>query len=371
MAKHNEGMLHAYAVIMAGGGGTRLWPLSRQSRPKQMLTLIEERSLFQIAVQRLQALLPPERILVVTSQQQAAELKTHAPELPAENYILEPQPRGTAAAIGLAAAALGGRDPQAVMIVLTADHYIGNEAGFHRYLEAAVALAQTGPLVTLGIQPTFAATQYGYIQMGESLGEFGGFVAHKVKRFKEKPNEDEAQAMIAAGDHAWNSGMFIWTIERIMQEFAQQMPDLHATLHKVAAAINTPAYAGVIEHEWPRIAAQTIDYGVMEHAANVAVIPAKELAWNDVGSWTSLFEVLPADTNGNLGLHPHHHDLDSHNSLVHGASNAAERLIVTVGVKDLVVVDTGDVLLICSRERAQDVRKVIEALKEKGLQRYL
>lgn len=371
MPKHTEGMLHAYAVIMAGGGGTRLWPLSRQSKPKQMLTLIEERSLFQIAVQRLQALLPPERILVVTSQQQAAELKAHAPELPAENYILEPQPRGTAAAIGLAAAALSQRDPQAVMIVLTADHYIGNEAGFHRYLEAAVALAQTGPLVTLGIQPTFAATQYGYIQLGESLGEFGGFVAHKVKRFKEKPNQQEAEGMIAAGDHAWNSGMFIWTIERIMQEFAQQMPDLYTTLQAVAAAMGTPGYADVIAHEWPRIAAQTIDYGVMEHAANVAVIPAKELAWNDVGSWTSLFEVLPADTNGNLALHPHHHDLDSHNSLVHGASNTAERLIVTVGVKDLVVVDTGDVLLICTRERAQDVRKVIEVLKEKGLQKYL
>ncbi|MCW5873891.1 MAG: mannose-1-phosphate guanylyltransferase [Anaerolineales bacterium] len=364
-------MQHAYAVIMAGGGGTRLWPLSRQSRPKQMLTLIEERSLFQIAVQRLQALLPPERILVVTSQQQADELKTHAPELPAENYILEPQPRGTAAAIGLAAAALGQRDPQAVMIVLTADHYIGNESGFHRYLEAAVELAQAGPLVTLGIEPTFAATQYGYIQMGASLGEFSGYVAHQVKRFKEKPNVEEAEAMLASGDHVWNSGMFIWTIERILQEFAEQMPDLHTTLQKVSAAWGTPQFDEVIAHEWPRIAAQTIDYGVMEHATNVAVIPAKELAWNDVGSWTSLFDVLPADANGNLALHPYHHDLDSHNSLIHGASNTPERLIVTVGVKDLVVVDTGDVLLICSRERAQDVRQVIEALKEKGLQRYL
>ena len=149
------------------------------------------------------------------------------------------------------------------------------------------------------------------------------------------------------------------------------MPDLHATLQAVAAAMGTADYDGVIAHEWPRIAAQTIDYGVMEHATNVAVIPAKELAWNDVGAWTSLFEVLPADANGNLALHPYHHDLDSHNSLVHGASNTGERLIVTVGIKDLVVVDTGDVLLICSREHAQDVRQVIEALKEKGLQQYL
>jgi mannose-1-phosphate guanylyltransferase len=360
---------HTYAVIMAGGGGTRLWPLSRQSRPKQMLPLIEERTLFQIAVQRLSGLFPPERILVVTSRQQAAELQTQAPELPAENYLIEPQPRGTAAAIGLAAAALAARDSQAIMAVLTADHYIGNEAGFHHCLQAAVQVAESGRLVTLGIMPTFAATQYGYIHMGKSLGHFDGFEAFEVTRFKEKPNLEEAERLLASGDHVWNSGMFIWQTSRIMAEFQRQMPELYAAVEALRAAWGKAEFAGLLEHEWPRIAAQTIDYGVMEQAENVAVIPAAELAWNDVGSWTSLFEVLKADGQGNLVLHDEHLDLDSWNSLVH--SNGQKRMIVTVGVKDLVVVDTGDVLLICARDHAQDIRKVIEALKEKGLQHYL
>lgn len=360
---------NTFAVILAGGGGTRLWPLSRQSRPKQMLPLIEERTLFQVAVQRLRTLFPADHILVVTSMEQSAELQGQAAELSQENFLVEPQPRGTAAAIGLAAAYLQAQHPGAVMAVLTADHYIGNEDGFHRVLEAAIQLAESGKLVTLGIAPTFAATQYGYIHMGASLGIFDGFEAFEVERFKEKPDEAEAQKLVADGRHAWNSGMFIWQVERIWDEFERQMPELAKALSKIRAAWGKPDFEKILNYEWPRIAAQTIDYGIMEHAKDVAVIPAKELAWNDVGSWTSLFEVLKADGQGNLVLHDLHLDLDSWNSLVH--SNSQERMIVTVGVKDLVVVDTGDVLLICSRERSQDLRKVIELLKEKGLQRYL
>lgn len=360
---------NTYAVIMAGGGGTRLWPLSRLSRPKQMLPLIEERTLFQIAVQRLSSLLPRERILVVTSAGQAAELKIQAPELLEENFLIEPLPRGTAAAIGLASTYLQTKDAGATMVVLTADHYIGNEAGFHHCLEAAVELAQQGKLVTLGVHPEYAATQYGYIHMGKSLGLFSGLEAFEVLRFKEKPAQDEAEKLIADGEHAWNSGMFIWKVDRIAEEFKAQMPDLFAALEKIQKMWGGADFQKTLEYEWPRIASQTIDYGIMEHAKDVAVISAKELGWNDVGSWTSLFEVLKTDEQGNLILHDQHFDLDSWNSLVH--SNGQERMIVTVGVKDLVVVDTGDVLLICSRDRAQDIRKVLELLKEKGLQRYL
>jgi mannose-1-phosphate guanylyltransferase len=360
---------NVFAVIMAGGGGTRLWPLSRASRPKQMLPLIEERTLFQVAVQRLRSLFPPERILVVTGADHANELKAQAPELLSENFLLEPQPRGTAAAIGLAAACLRATHPGAIMVVLTADHYIGNEVGFHACLEAAAELAEQGKLVTLGIHPEYAATQYGYIHMGKPLGTFSGQPAFEVVRFKEKPAKEEAEKLVADGEHAWNSGMFIWKADRIAEEFQKQMPDLFAALEKVQKAWDTTALQQTLDHEWPRIAAQTIDYGVMENAKNVAVIPGKDLGWNDVGSWTSLFDVLKPDGQGNVVLHREHFDLDSWNSLVH--SNGQERMIVTVGVRDLVVVDTGDVLLICSRERAQDLRKVIELLKEKGLQRYL
>lgn len=358
-----------YAVIMAGGGGTRLWPLSRQSRPKPMLKLIDDYTLFQMAVKRLETLFPPERILVVTNQPYSIELRRQSPELLEENFLLEPEPRGTAPAIGLAAAYLGKHDPQAVMAVLTADHYIGNEAEFRRHLLAAKELADKGLLVTLGIEPTYASTLYGYIQMGESLEPAGSYPAYKVHRFKEKPDAAEAQRMLDAGNYAWNSGMFVWKAERILAEFAAHMPGLHAALEKISAAWSRPDFADVLNYEWPRIAAQTIDYGVMEHAKDVIVIPAKGMEWNDVGSWPSLFEVLGADEHGNLVRHELHLDFESHNSLVHG--NGTDRMIVTVGVQDLVVVDTGDVLLICSKERSQDLRKVIELLKEKGLQKYL
>lgn len=358
-----------FAVILAGGGGTRLWPLSRQARPKQMLPLIEDRTLFQIAIQRLGDLFSPERILVVTSAEQSVELQAQAPELNSANFLVEPQPRGTASAIGLAAAFLQANHPGAVMVVLTADHYIGNEDNFHRALEAAIELAETGKLVTLGIHPEYAATQYGYIQMGKFLGEFQGYGAYEVLRFKEKPDLAEAERLVASSDHAWNSGMFVWQVARIWAEFQRQMPDLHRALELIREAWGGPDHQKVFNHEWPRVANQTIDYGIMEHAANVAVIPAKDIAWNDVGSWSALFEVLTVDGQGNLIITEKHLGIDSHNSLIH--SNGQDRMIVTVGVSDLVVVDTGDVLLICSKERSQDLRKVIEHLKENGLQRYL
>lgn len=358
-----------YAVIMAGGGGTRLWPLSRQATPKQLLPLIADSTLFQTALKRLQRVFSPEHILVVTNQQQAARLQEQAPELKPENFLLEPQPRGTAAAIGLAAAYLQARDPGAVMAVLTADHYIGNEAEFERYLLAARQLAEQGHLVTLGIEPSYAATQFGYIQLGAALAEVDGYTAYKAQRFKEKPAAAEAEAMLVEGGYAWNSGMFIWQVARIWQEFQRHMPELHEALEKISAAWNQTDFATVLAYEWPRIAAQTIDYGVMEQAADVAVIPARDMAWNDVGSWSSLFEVLEVDASGNLVLSERHLDIDSRNVLIH--SNGQERMVVTVGVENMVVVDTGDVLLICSKERAQDLRKVIELLKEKGLQQYL
>ncbi|MEX2143467.1 MAG: mannose-1-phosphate guanylyltransferase [Anaerolineales bacterium] len=358
-----------FAVILAGGGGTRLWPLSRQARPKQMLHLVDDHSLFQMAVRRLENLFPPERILVVTNAQQAVELKQQVPELSAENFLLEPQPRGTAAAIGLAAAFLQKQRPGAVMAVLTADHYIANQAEFQSHMLAAQELAVDGHLVTLGVEPTYPATQFGYIQMGEPLGEVGGYPAFRVQRFKEKPETAEAQHMLEAGHFAWNSGMFIWKTERIWEEFRQHLPDLYEALEAISAAWLQPDFEQVLNELWPRIASQTIDYGVMEHADDVVVIPAKGLGWNDVGSWSSLFEVMTVNGDGNVIIHDQHYSLDSHNSLVHG--HEKDRIIVTLGVEDLVVVDTGDVLLICSKNRSQDLRKVIDLLKEKGLQKYL
>ena len=351
-----------YAVIMAGGGGTRLWPLSREAHPKQMLRLLSDRSLFQTSVQRLEGIFPPERILVVTVKDQAADLKRQVPDIPEENFLLEPLPRGTAPVVGLGAVALQRRDPQAVMAILTADHYIGNEDRFRRLLTAAYDVAQDDFLVTLGIEPTFPATGYGYIQRGELLGTYRDLGVYGVDRFREKPDQEQAEKMLAAGDHSWNSGMFVWRVKRILEEFSRQMPQLHQTLAEIGQAWDIPEGQQVLENLWPDIEKETIDYGIMEAAQQVAVIPAEGLNWSDVGSWDSLFEVLPGDEAGNIVMGGQHIGLDTRDSLVY--VDRERRLIVTIGVEDLVVVDTDDVLLVCRKDQAQNVRQIVDRLSE-------
>jgi mannose-1-phosphate guanylyltransferase len=355
---------HFYAVIMAGGGGTRLWPLSRQKRPKQMLRLFDERTLFQTSVERLQGLFPPDHIYVVTVRDQADELHKQTPEIPDENFLIEPMPRGTASVVGLAAVALQQRDPHAVMAVLTADHFIEDEARFRQYLNTALKVAQDGFLVTLGIQPTSPSTGFGYIQRGELLGHYDDLSAFRVLRFTEKPDEQRAEQMLSSGEHSWNSGMFIWRVDRIMEEFEWQMPELVKVLEKIAGDWNTAQQETTLLDLWPQIQPETIDYGIMENADQVAVIPASGLGWNDVGSWDSLFDVLPSDESGNIIMGGAHIGLDTHQSLVYMQED--RRLIVTIGVEDLVLVDTGDVLLVCHKDQAQRVRQVVKKLEEKG-----
>ena len=353
-----------YAVIMAGGGGTRLWPLSRAAQPKQMLKLIDDQSLFQVAVNRLAGEFPPERILVVTVADQATELQSQAPQIPGENFILEPMPRGTASVIGLAGVVLQHRDPRAVMAVLTADHFIGNEVKFLQLLESAYMVAKDGYLVTLGIEPTSPATGYGYIHQGEKIGKYSQLNAYQVLQFKEKPDRVQAQAMLDSGDHAWNSGMFVWQVNEIMGEIARQMPDLASRLDSISQAWNTPDAASVISQQWPEITPQTIDYGIMEGARKVAVIPAEGLRWNDVGSWDSLFDVYEPDRDGNILQGGKHIGRNTRGTLIF--QNRDDRLIVTIGVENLVVVDTGDVLLVCQKDDAQQVRQIVSQLREAG-----
>lgn len=353
-----------YAVIMAGGGGTRLWPLSRAAQPKQMLKLIDDQSLFQIAVSRLAGDFPPARILVVTIAEQAAELQTQAPQIPPENFIIEPMPRGTASVIGLAGVVLGHRAPDAVMAVLTADHFIGNEEKFLQLLGAAYQVAQDDYLVTLGIEPTSPATGYGYIHQGQKIGLYSKLNAYQVLKFKEKPDRAQAEALLISGDHAWNSGMFVWQVEQIMEEFALQMPDLSTRLNRISQTWNTPDFEAVINQEWPKINPETIDYGIMEGAQRVAVIPAEGLRWNDVGSWDSLFDVFQPDQDGNIVRGGKHIAQDTSGTLVF--QNQDQRLIVTIGVENLVLVDTGDVLLVCQKDDAQNVRQIVNQLRAAG-----
>jgi mannose-1-phosphate guanylyltransferase len=362
-------MEHTYAVIMAGGGGTRLWPVSRKKSPKQLLPLLGEETLFQSTVNRLVDLFPPERILVVTVEGQAREMRIQVPAIPAENYLIEPAPRGTASAVGLAAAVLRTRDPEAVMAVLPSDHFIRNTDLFHYLLRAAFEVANQGYLVTLGITPVSPTTAYGYIRRGEALRDGFKYPVYKVQRFIEKPDHKTAQEMLRSGDHSWNSGMFVWRADVILSEIGKHLPALASALDEISQAWGTARQNEILKARWRELKSETIDYGVMERAERVAVLPAGGLGWNDVGSWDTLFDVLFPDRDGNVSVGAQHLAMETNNTLVY--SRDSDRLIVTIGLDDTVVVDSGDVLLICKADQAQKVREVVERLKKNKQEKYL
>lgn len=362
-------MEHTYAVIMAGGGGTRLWPISRKETPKQLLPLLGKDSMFQSTVARLEKLFPHDRILVVTVEEQARVMQEQVPSIPKENYLIEPAPRGTASVVALAAAVLQKRDPQAVMAIQTADHHIRNQDLFQYLLHTAFEVAEKGYLVTLGITPTYPSTGYGYIQQGEPLEGGYKYPVYMVRSFKEKPDEATAQQLLRSGDHSWNSGMFVWRTDIILAEIKRQMPELSHAVNEIASAWNTPQKGDVIQELWYDLQSQTVDYGVMEKAERVAVLPAGGLGWSDVGSWDSLFEVLLPDMNGNVAANAQHLGLDTHNTLVYSMND--QRLIVTIGMDDIVVVDAGDVLMVCKTDQSQKVKNVVEHLKKHNQEKYL
>jgi len=360
---------HFYAVIMAGGGGTRLWPLSRQLKPKQMLRLFGDRTLFQVAVDRLSGVIPPGHTYVVTIASQVAELKVQAPEIPEANFILEPMPKGTASVVGLAAIYLTSQDPDAIMAVLTAEHFIGDVAEFQKTLKACCAQAEKGQLVTIGIPPSYAATGYGYLHRGEPVESASGCPVYRVAAFKEKPDETAASAMVSDGQHDWNSGMFFWRADRILEEMHGLMPELYAGLSLISAHLGMVDQQHITQEIWSSLKNETIDFGVMEKAAKTVVIPSPGLGWSDVGSWESLFDVLPVDEQGNLTLHARRLDFDTSQTLV--CSTVPDRLIVTMGLSRMIIVDTPDALLVCDREDAKQLRRLVAYLKDNGYEIFL
>ncbi len=359
-------MEHFYALIMAGGTGTRLWPLSRENRPKQVLPLIGDRSMFQIAVERLAPLFMPDRIFVVAGRDQANLLHAQESGILEHNFVVEPMGRGTAPAIALSAIHLRRRDPAAVMAVLTADHYIADEAGFRRALLAAGKIAQQGYLVTLGVTPDYASTGYGYIERGDPVESVDDVLAYAVVAFREKPSQEVAERFLADGRHSWNSGMFIWRVDRFLSELSHAMPEFFTQLEEIDRALGAPEEVDTLARVWPRVASQTVDYGVMEKARGVTVIPI-DIGWSDVGSWASLLDILPGDENGNVVVHADHLSADSRNVLVHGRG----RLVATVGLENIIVVDTDDVVLVCAKDRAEGVRQLVDRLKKDGRRNYL
>jgi mannose-1-phosphate guanylyltransferase len=349
-----------FATIMAGGVGTRLWPLSRQARPKQALQLIGGRTMFQHAVDRLLPLFPPGRILVITGRQHGAVLRPQTPELPDANFVLEPVGRDSGPAVGLAALHLERRDPEAVMAMVTADHYIVKTEKFRAALAAAEKAARAGTIVTLGIKPEYPATGYGYVRRGESLGHFDDFEVFHAKGFTEKPDADTASAYLKSDSYSWNSGMFIWRVDRVLAEFQRQRPKIYEQLMTIGDALGTPDEEKVLAKVWPQIEKISIDYAIMEGAADVAVIPV-EIGWSDVGSWASLLDIVAGDDKGNV-VNGEHLGVDTARTLIRSQG----RLVVTIGLEDMIVVDTEDALLVCPKDRAQDVKAIVDRLTGEG-----
>ncbi|GFE61323.1 mannose-1-phosphate guanylyltransferase [Geobacter sp. AOG2] len=357
-----------YIVILAGGSGTRFWPLSRAARPKQLISITGDRTMLQRTVERVLPL-NPKRILVITNRIQAEET-----ELQLSGYkgvpidvIAEPSARNTAPAIGLAAAIIAAHDPAGIMVVLPADHFIKDEEGLRETLVRARHAAHNGYLVTLGIMPSRPETGYGYIEADLELRGDGPF---PVRRFVEKPPLEQAVRYLEEGNFFWNSGMFIWRCDTILGEIAFHVPDLGRALAGISFTGDVwelSDLAAQIETMYDAVAGVSIDYAVMEKSSKVLVVPV-EMGWSDVGSWSALPEVVAPDASGTVCINAAGHvAIDSSDCLIY----ADGKMVATVGVRGLVVVSTPDALLVCDRERAQDVKKVVEQLTARGLTSYL
>lgn len=367
-------MIHA--VILAGGGGTRLWPLSRTAYPKQFLSLLDQYSLFQHTVTRLDSLVEPGNLWIVTGaehsfivQAQLAQLAQLA-ELPAfadttAHILDEPIGRNTAAAIGLAAINLHHHDPNAVMIVLPADHWITNPAAFVSLLRTGIEWAQQGRFVTLGVVPDRPATGYGYIQAQQTdAGEPGRdaavstTAAYLVERFVEKPDRQIAEQYVSSGQYYWNAGIFIWQAAAILEAIATHMPELYAGLETIVASLETPRYQETLAAVYPGLESVSIDTGVLEQSADQLVVLPADVGWSDLGEWATIHRLSPQDGRGNT-LRGSVLAIDSDTSFVHGNG----RMIATIGLKNTVIVDTQDALLVCAHNRVQDVRAVVQQLQ--------
>lgn len=351
-------MQTTWAVILAGGRGTRFWPRSRRDLPKQCLALDGARTLVQQTVDRLGDLVPPERVLVVTGPDMQAVVADQLPELPPDNVLVEPRGRNTAPCIAWALAVVQARGGDA-MVVLPSDHRIEDPERFREVLRGAVAAARdTGALVTLGQTPTRAETGYGYLQLGEQVGAWEHQRVLRVGRFVEKPDAATAQRYLDGGNHLWNGGMFVWTTEALDQALQAHLPRTAAGVARLRAG--TP-----VEEVWGELDATSIDYGVLERHDAVLTVPC-EFGWSDLGSWQAMTQVLPATPWGWGRVD---------DAVVHDADNCVvdvpQRLVALLGVEGLVVVDTGDVLLVADLERSQEVPKLLEVLRRRGLDTYL
>lgn len=350
-------------VIPAGGGGTRLWPRSRQSTPKQFLDVVSRRTMLQETADRVAALVPPERIYVITNARHLEPVREQLPDIPERNIVGEPQGRDSGPAIGLMAALLERTlGPDAVMAVLPADHVILNEELFRRILAVAAVNAQKGLLVTLGIPPKSPDTGFGYIQSGDRIESDGDVEVRAVLKFREKPKRELAEQYLAEGGYWWNAGMYIATVGRLRELYRTHAPQMEDGFATIVDALVGGNGQKVLRDVFPTLEKISFDYAIAEKADKVAVIPA-DIGWNDVGSWTRLADVLSNDLDETANVVVGDHiGIDTRGSLIY----SPHRLVATIGFDDIIVIDTPDVTLICPKSRSEDVKHIVEALKERG-----
>jgi mannose-1-phosphate guanylyltransferase len=339
---------------LSGGAGTRLWPRSRRRKPKQFLDLVGDRTMLQDTVERVSELIPDERVFVVAPPEHRALIHEQLPELRVDHLVIEPYPRGNAAAIGLAMGALHAFDPDAIVAVLPSDHVVEKKGAFRTVLLAATVAADAGWLVTLGITPERADTGFGYIEAGEALDLPAPLPVYKVKCFIEKPKKDAALRMVAAGGHYWNAGMFVWRVSAILDAYRLHLPKTAQAIDALVDAIGSPRYESVLAEVWEETDRTTVDYGIAERAKNMAVVPA-DIGWQDVGNWSRLADIVGASASRSA---EEHIALDGVGNYIYAPGKTA----VTIGVSDLIVVDTDDVLLIAAKDRAEEVKAVVDRL---------
>ena len=355
-----------YAVIMAGGKGTRFWPRSRERKPKHLLDIIGDRTIIQETVDRIRPVIPSENILIVTGKSHADELMRQLPDVPRGNIIIEPVGRNTAPCISLAALHIRRKTPDGVMVVLPSDHLISDEKKFLEILGAAAEMAERGDhLVTIGIRPTAPETGYGYIEQGGRKVKIRGEEVLAVRSIREKPDIEQAGKFLDQGGFLWNSGMFVWRTSVLLDAVRQCLPHLYRGLVRIEGALGTSREAAVVDEVYRDAESISIDYGIMEKARNALVIPG-DFGWSDVGSWDSLWEVSRKDEKGNAAR-GRLIAVESRNCLVHSPAKP----VALVGVDDLIVVETDDVLMICRRGASQDVKKAVEALEKSDLKTLL
>jgi mannose-1-phosphate guanylyltransferase len=362
---------HVYAVILAGGGGTRLWPKSREATPKQFLKLTGKDTMMQVAANRVTKVVPWERVIVVTNEKYHADVKKQLPEIPEANIIAEPQKRDTALAMLVGALYAMSQDPEAIVINCASDHVVTDEREFVRVMKAATEMvADQKYLASVGITPTFPSSGFGYIKIGEEIKKIDkGLPVFKVDSFTEKPNAATAQAFISTGKYFWNANMYVWSAQALQQAFQEHMPEMYEATTDLPN-MKPADFHHALPDIYEKSTSISIDYAISEKADNLVLLPG-DFGWNDVGDWKVVYDLGQKDLAGNVIVGEadavHTLAINSQNNLIH----VDKRLIALVGVDDMIVVDTPEILMIVPKKRSQDVKKIVERLKEENKKEYL